>query len=137
MTRLAKLAAPLAIAAAVVITPAPAKAQFDEGQMAQFAPMLEMMKQKMGKKRFGQMMQTMGPMMENMMGQGGGGGGGGGFGGGGFSGYGGGMGGFDMNSMQGLMNPQTMGSMISMFGGMRHGSGRSGKRHARTHRRAI
>ena len=70
MTRLAKLAAPLAIAAAVVITPAPAKAQFDEGQMAQFAPMLEMMKQKMGKKRFGQMMQTMGPMMENMMGQG-------------------------------------------------------------------
>ena len=78
MTRLAKLAAPFAIAAAVVITPAPAKAQFDEGQMAQFAPMLEMMKQKMGKKRFGQMMQTMGPMMENMMGQGGGGGFGGG-----------------------------------------------------------
>jgi hypothetical protein len=126
MTRLAKLAAPLAIAAAVLITSAPAKAQFDEGQMAQFAPMLEMMKQKMGKKRFGHMMQTMGPMMENMMGQGGG--GGGGFGGGG------GMGGFDMNSMQGLMNPQTMGSMISMFGGMRHG-GRSGRRHGRGHRR--
>ena len=132
MTRLAKLAAPLAIAAAVLITSAPAKAQFDEGQMAQFAPMLEMMKQKMGKKRFGHMMQTMGPMMENMMGQGGGGGGGGGFGGGGFGG--GGMGGFDMNSMQGLMNPQTMGSMISMFGGMRHG-GRSGRRHGRGHRR--
>jgi hypothetical protein len=129
MTRLAKLAAPLAIAAAVLITSAPAKAQFDEGQMAQFAPMLEMMKQKMGKKRFGHMMQTMGPMMENMMGQGGG---GGGFGGGGFGG--GGMGGFDMNSMQGLMNPQTMGSMIGMFGGMRHG-GRSGRRHGRGHRR--
>jgi hypothetical protein len=130
MTRLAKLAAPFAIAAAVVITPAPAKAQFDEGQMAQFAPMLEMMKQKMGKKRFGQMMQTMGPMMENMMGQGGGGFGGGGFGGGG-------MGGFDMNSMSGMMNPQTMNSMIGMFGGMRHGSGRSGRRHGRGHRRAT
>jgi hypothetical protein len=131
MTRLGKLAAPLAIAAAVLITSAPAKAQFDEGQMAQFAPMLEMMKQKMGKKRFGQMMQTMGPMMENMMGQGGG----GGYGGGG--GFGGGIGGFDMNSMQGLMNPQTMGSMISMFGGMRNGSSRSGRRHGRGHRRAI
>jgi hypothetical protein len=130
MTRLAKLAAPFAIAAAVVIAPAPAKAQFDEGQMAQFAPMLEMMKQKMGKKRFGQMMQTMGPMMENMMGQGGGGFGGGGFGGGG-------MGGFDMNSMSGMMNPQTMNSMIGMFGGMRHGSGRSGRRHGRGHRRAT
>jgi hypothetical protein len=133
MTRLAKLAAPLAVAAAVLITSAPAKAQFDEGQMAQFAPMLEMMKQKMGKKRFGHMMQTMGPMMENMMGQGGG---GGGFGGGGFGG-GGGMGGFDVNSMQGLMNPQMMGSMIGMFGGMRHGSGRSGRRHGRGHRRVI
>lgn len=124
MTRLAKLAAPLAIAATVVITSAPAKAQFDEGQMAQFAPMLEMMKQKMGKKRFGQMMQTMGPMMENIMEQGGGGLGGGG------------MGGFDMNSMSGLMNREMMGSMISMFGGIRHGGSRSGKRHGRSHRRA-
>jgi len=59
------------------------------------APMLEMMKAKMGKRRFAMLMQTMGPMMSQMM-EGGGGGGlaacpaaeipggfGGGFGGGG------------------------------------------------------
>ena len=124
MMRLARLAAPLAIAAAVLITSAPAKAQFDEGQMAQFAPMLEMMKKKMGKKRFGQMMQTVGPMMENMMGQGGGGG------------FGGDMGGFDMNSMATLMNPEMINSMISMFGDVRHSGGRAGRRHGRGHRRA-
>lgn len=36
-------------------------------QMEQFAPMLEMMKKRMGKKRFGQLMQAVGPMMEQMM----------------------------------------------------------------------
>jgi hypothetical protein len=49
----------------------PAKAQlagFGDGggggdMMTQMAPMLEMMKAKMGKRRFGMMMQTMGPMM--------------------------------------------------------------------------
>ncbi len=59
----------------------PAKAQlagFGGGagggdMMTQFAPMLEMMKAKMGKRRFGQMMQTMGPMMSKMMDGGGGG----------------------------------------------------------------
>ena len=71
--------------------PNSARAQFgggDDGmaQMEQFAPMLNMMKRKMGKKRFGQLMQTVGPMMD--------GGGGGGFGGGGFGGSGFGGGGF-------------------------------------------
>jgi hypothetical protein len=53
--------------------------------MTQMAPMLEMMKAKMGKRRFAMMMQTMGPMMSQMMEGGGGMGGGipGGFGGGG------------------------------------------------------
>src|SRR6266508_1078860 len=63
MTRLAKFAGPIAILAAVSFASAPAKAQFggmDESQMQQFAPMLEMIKQKMGKRRFGQMMQMMG-----------------------------------------------------------------------------
>ena len=64
--------------------------------MTQMAPMLEMMKAKMGKRRFGQMMQTMGPMMGGMMENGGGGGFGGmtgGFGGGsGFAPQGYGMG---------------------------------------------
>jgi hypothetical protein len=65
------------------LTSAPAKAQlagFGGGgggdMMTQMAPMLEMMKAKMGKRRFGIMMQTMGPMMSQMMA-----GGGGGFGG--------------------------------------------------------
>src|ERR1700736_2868160 len=64
------------------MTSAPAKAQFGgmmgggggggEDMMTQMAPMLEMMKAKMGKRRFGMMMQTMGPMMSRMMEGGGG-----------------------------------------------------------------
>ena len=61
------------------LTTMPAKAQFagvgggDGGDMmTQMAPMLEMMKAKMGKRRFGMMMQTMGPMMGQMMEGGGG-----------------------------------------------------------------
>ena len=61
------------------LTSMPAKAQFagfgggGEDMMTQMAPMLEMMKAKMGKRRFAMMMQTMGPMMGRMM-EGGGGG---------------------------------------------------------------
>ncbi|EJN09867.1 hypothetical protein PMI42_06501 [Bradyrhizobium sp. YR681] len=62
----------------------PAKAQFlggggagGEDMMTQMAPMLEMMKAKMGKRRFAMLMQTMGPMMSRMMENGGGGLGGG------------------------------------------------------------
>jgi hypothetical protein len=43
--------------------------------MTQMAPMLEMMKAKMGKRRFAMMMQTMGPMMSKMTDGGGDGGG--------------------------------------------------------------
>jgi hypothetical protein len=107
------------------LTSVPAKAQFGGGagggdMMTQMAPMLEMMKAKMGKRRFGQMMQTMGPMMSGMMENGGG--GFGGFGGGsGFApqGYGmgmlGGSGGGDMMSMI----PQLM--QMGNFGGGRYG----------------
>src|SRR5215204_6082086 len=54
------------------LTAVPAKAQFGGGggggdMMTQMAPMLEMMKAKMGKRRFATMMQTMGPMMGRMM----------------------------------------------------------------------
>jgi hypothetical protein len=63
------------------LTSMPAKAQFaglgggggGEDMMTQMAPMLEMMKAKMGKRRFAMMMQTMGPMMSRMMENGGGG----------------------------------------------------------------
>jgi hypothetical protein len=57
--------------------------------MTQMAPMLEMMKAKMGKRRFAMLMQTMGPMMSRMM-ENGGGGLGGMMGGGGLGGLGGG-----------------------------------------------
>lgn len=66
------------------ISSVPAKAQFaglggagGEDMMTQMAPMLEMMKAKMGKRRFAMLMQTMGPMMSRMMENGGGGMGGG------------------------------------------------------------
>ena len=62
------------------ISSVPAKAQFlggggagGEDMMTQMAPMLEMMKAKMGKRRFAMLMQTMGPMMSRMMENGGGG----------------------------------------------------------------
>ena len=104
------------------LTCVPAKAQLaglgggdGGGMMTQMAPMLEMMKAKMGKRRFGMMMQTVGPMASRLMQNGGGGfsgalGGGipGGFGsgatyadntGGGFTGMLGGAGGSEMMSM--------------------------------------
>jgi hypothetical protein len=76
------------------LTTAPAKAQFGVfgggggDMMTQFAPMLEMMKAKMGNHRFGMMIQTMGPMTSRMAENGGG---FGGFGGGIPGGFGGDM----------------------------------------------
>ena len=79
----------MALAGALLFAAAshPAKAQSGEGvgfeQMEQFAPMLNAMKRHMGKKRFARLMQTVGPMMSEMMegqGSGGFGGGYGGFG---------------------------------------------------------
>jgi len=114
----------------------PAKAQFGGGagggdMMTQMAPMLEMMKAKMGKRRFGQMMQTMAPMMSRMMENGGGlGGMAGGFGGGsGFApqGYGMGIGGGDFIGMLGGAGGSDMMSMIPQlmqianFSGGRYG----------------
>ncbi|MHC2623046.1 hypothetical protein ACVIW2_005078 [Bradyrhizobium huanghuaihaiense] len=106
------------------ISSVPAKAQFlgggaagGEDMMTQMAPMLEMMKAKMGKRRFAMLMQTMGPMMSRMMENGGSGLGGmmgggnlgGGFGAPNYGGYApmgggvptglGGMGGGDMMAM--------------------------------------
>ncbi|WP_108519536.1 hypothetical protein [Bradyrhizobium algeriense] len=125
------------------LTATPAKAQFAGGgaggqdMMTQMAPMLEMMKAKMGKRRFAMMMQTMGPMMSRMMeGDGGGlggmmGGGGipGGFGGGyggGYvpEGYGVSTGGMNIGGLGGggelmSMVPQLM-RMANVGGGRRH-----------------
>jgi hypothetical protein len=115
----------------LALTTVPAKAQFagfgsgDGGDMmTQMAPMLEMMKAKMGKRRFAMLMQTMGPMMSQMMEGGGGGGFGGMPGGGGIpGGVGGGFGGGDVMGMPGgdgggqimSMIPQLM--QMANFGG--------------------
>jgi len=133
-----------------VLTLTPAKAQFLGGggggqdMMTQMAPMLNMMKAKMGKRRFATTMQTMGPMMSGMMDGGGfggmmggggmpglGGGISGGFGGGGASTFGGGvpsaaesygagLGGFGGGGELMGMIPQIM-RMANVGGGGRHG----------------
>jgi hypothetical protein len=101
-------AAALLVLFALTLTPA--KAQFGGGgggqdMMTQMAPMLEMMKAKMGKKRFGALMQTMGPMMSRMTENGGG----------DLGGLGGLTGGGELMSMV----PQLM--SIANVGGGRHG----------------
>ncbi len=113
------------------LTSTPAQAQFLGGgaggqdMMTQMAPMLEMMKAKMGKRRFAMMMQTMGPMMSRMMEGGGGfggmmGGGGlpGGFGGG-FGGIPGGLGGGSPSTFDGgvPMAADGYGTGFGGFGG--------------------
>jgi len=132
-------AAALLVLFALTLTPA--KAQFGGGgggqdMMTQMAPMLEMMKAKMGKKRFGALMQTMGPMMSRMTENGGGGLGGLGglMGGGGIPSFGGGggyvpdgygvttggmnIGGFGGGELMSMM-PQLM--SLANVGGGRHG----------------
>ncbi len=129
-------AATLLVLFALTLTPA--KAQFGGGgggqdMMTQMAPMLEMMKKKMGKKRFGALMQTMGPMMSRMTENGGGGLGGLGglMGGGGIPSFGGGgyapdgvttggmnIGGFGGGELMSMM-PQLM--SLANIGGGRHG----------------
>lgn len=129
----------------------PAKAQFaglggggasGDDMMTQMAPMLEMMKARMGKRRFGTMMQTMGPMMGRMMEGGGGGLGGlgGMMGGGGIpSGYGdsygvnmGGMGG---GNIMGMLGGAGGGEMMSMIPQLMRMANMGGGRHSRRHRR--
>ena len=102
------------------VTSAPANAQMGfggggvgagEDMMTQMAPMLEMMKARMGKRRFAMLMQTMGPMMEGR--------GGGGFGsmmGGGM--IPGGTGGSDMSGMMGMLGGGGGGDIMSMIGPM-------------------
>ena len=126
------------------LTTMPAKAQFaglgggggGDDMMTQMAPMLEMMKARMGKRRFGMMMQTMGPMMGRMM-DGGGGGGLGGLGGmmdgGGIpGGYGGGMGG---GNIMGMLGGGGGGEMMSMIPQLMRMTNMGGGRHGRRHRR--
>jgi len=125
------------------LTSAPAKAQIGgfggggggEEMMTQVAPMLEMMKAKMGKRRFAMLMQTMGPMMSQMMENGGFGGmmGGGGFGGMVPGGYGGGVpGGFGGGGIPGGYGG---GDIMSMIGPMMRMANFGGGGHGRRQRR--
>jgi hypothetical protein len=110
--------------------------------MTQMAPMLEMMKAKMGKRRFGMMMQTMGPMMSQMMEGGGGGFGGmlggggmpGGFGGGASfapEGYGMGGGGDFMGGLGGGGGGQLMSMIPQLMRMANFGGGHGHRRHRR------
>jgi hypothetical protein len=148
MNTLSKLGCPVAVAVALAFTSAPAHAQLfkeeDFGQAKQFAPMFEMMKKTMGKKRYGAMMRKMGPMMARMGGNNGSGfsggfgaapaAGGGGFDFGGFSG--GDFGGFTGGNFGGMGNMfgsgQGMGDIMDMI---RSFTGRHGRR-AWRHRHA-
>jgi hypothetical protein len=148
MNRFTKMAVAAAALALMPAMSGTARAQDFGGmeQMQQFAPMLDMMKQRMGKKRFAQLMQTMGPMMEKMMsGQGGGFGGmGGGFGGmgGGFNSINsfGGPGGFsggDMSGMMGMLGSgENLSSMIGLISSFSGKGGLGGKRTGKKIRRA-
>jgi hypothetical protein len=112
------LACPLALAITLVLPSLPAHAQFGGDQMKQFAPMIGMMKKKMGRKHYGQLMRTVGPMMARMMQQGGGGGGFGGLGGGSLGSLGGGgLGG--MGDLSGLVGSYGFGGFS---GGRNSGS---------------
>jgi hypothetical protein len=105
---------------AFTLTAAPAKAQFGGGtgggqdMMTQAAPMLEMMKAKMGKRRFAMLMKTMGPMMSQMTQGGGLGGMSGGLGGFAPQGLGTGSG-FDIGSIMSMVGPMMR--MVNLGGG--------------------
>jgi hypothetical protein len=102
--------------------------------MTQMAPMLEMMKAKMGKRRFAALMQTMGPMMSRMTENGGGGLGGlgGMMGGGGIPSFGGGYGGTSGGFNLGGIGAGEMMSMIPAVMSLANvGGGRHGRRRAR------
>jgi hypothetical protein len=126
------------------LTSVPAKAQLQGlgggagggDIMTQMAPMLEMMKAKMGKRRFGMMMQTMGPMMGQMMEGGGGMGGGipGGFGGGeGYIPQGLGMGGG--GDIMGMLGGGGGGELMGMIPQLMRMANFGGGGHHRRHRR--
>ena len=116
------------------LTLTPAKAQFGGGgggqdMMTQMAPMLEMMKAKMGKRRFAALMQTMGPMMSRMT-EGGGGGLGGMMGGGGMN-----IGGFGGGDVVGALGGAGGGELMSMVPQLMSMANIGGGRHGRRHRR--
>lgn len=142
MNTLAKLGGPFAVVVALALTSVPAHAQLfkeeDMGQMKQFAPIFEMMKQTMGKKRYGAMMRKMGPMMARMGNNGNGFGGNSGGGFGAAATGGGDVGGFDLGGFSGgefggignmFGSGRDMGDLRGLIGGFTGRHGRRGWRH--------
>ena len=112
MRRILKFAQP-ALAVLLLGMSTPARAQVaganDLQTMEQFAPMLEMMKRQMGKKRFGQLMQTVGPIMDQVTtGEGSG-------AAPGYGGFGDGRG-FDIGGIATLVDAQTIAGLVEAFG---------------------
>jgi len=113
MKRAWKLTSP-AMATLLLLGAAPAGAQSagagmgDFQQMEQFAPMLERMKRSMGKKRFARLMQTVGPLMDQMMT------GSGGNGAGSFGAFGGGQA-IDIAQMASLIDGPTIDALVGAF----------------------
>ena len=128
MNRASTLAPPV-VAALLLFAPAGAGAQSagagagmsDLQAMEQFAPMLETMKRRMGKKRFARLMQTVGPMMDQMMTAGGN-------DAGGFAAFGGGQT-FDMAQMASLIDGPTIEALVDAFAPIERP--RSGRRSTR------
>jgi hypothetical protein len=150
VTKFAKMASVMALLLAACLIQTPAHAQFvgfggggdgDDGDMmTTMAPVIEIVKKKIGKRRFTTVMQTVGPMMENMGGEGGGGfsfGGGGG--GGGFAGSGGSYypgyygpigGGFDIGSISQFATAENISGVVSLVSSVRgHRRGHRARRH--------
>jgi hypothetical protein len=105
-----KLAQPaLAVLMLGVATPASAQVAGTDAfqQMERFAPVLEIVKQRMGKERFGRLMQTVGPMVDPLLtGQGTGTGSYGALGGPGF----------DAGRLATLVDGQTIAGLVQAFG---------------------
>jgi hypothetical protein len=117
-----------AVAALLLGIATPAQAQFGGAdgfqQMEQFAPVLDLMKQHMGKKRFGHLMRTVGPMMDQMMtGQGSG-------GIGGYGAFGGQS--VDIGRMTSMIDGRTIAGLVQAFGPEE--PRRAVRRHARRER---
>ena len=128
MKHVLKLAQPaLAVLLLSLATPAGAQVAGADGfqQMERFAPVLEIVKQRMGKERFGQLMQTVGPMVDPLLtGQGTGTGGSGAFGGQGF----------DAGRLATLVDGQTIAGLVQAFGPAERPR-RAVRKHARQARR--
>ena len=116
--KLTRLASTLALVLTICLSQTPARAQIGgfgggEDMLTTRAPVLEIMKKKMGEKRFGELMKTVGPVAAKMM-----------DGNGSFD-----IGSFDIGSLGGIEQFVTDGTIQSLIGtATSSGGGRNSKR---------